>query len=115
MVDVLNIDNGTTSNSPYKNLLVYEDGSNNIYLGLDVLTSIDLSDASEYIVKSGEEFRYDLISFRVLGDPKYFWAILAANLIRNPLDGIPAGTSIQVPSIASIQKSLNNQFLVRGL
>lgn len=55
-------------------------------------------------ISSGEENRYDLISYQYYGTVKYWWVIWIANGIRNPLEPITVGSILRIPAVSSIAK-----------
>lgn len=76
----------------------------NIY---DSLTSKFLFEISnltpngEYIV-IGEEYRPDLLSYRIYGDTMYWWILLDYNNIIL-VDNLTSGTTVKYPSVADIE------------
>lgn len=55
-----------------------------------------------YVVPPRYEGRVDLIAHDRYGDSKYFWAIIAYNAPRNPLNWPKAGDTIKIPNISNI-------------
>jgi hypothetical protein len=50
-------------------------------------------------LKSGEEGRWDLVSYKYYRTVNYWWLICIANDISDPFDVPPAGTIIRIPSL----------------
>jgi len=50
--------------------------------------------------------RADEVSEVVYGTPKLFWAIIAYNNVRDPLNWPPAGITIKVPVVSSLLSEL---------
>lgn len=65
-------------------------------------TFMDAPTASTYIVPSGHNGRADLISEAVYGTPEYFWAIVAFNSPRDPLNWPKVGDVINIPSFEDL-------------
>lgn len=51
-----------------------------------------------YVVEAGDLHRPDLISYKLLKDPAYFWVILWLNSISDPFEGIYVGMTLRVPT-----------------
>lgn len=52
-------------------------------------------------IRSGEDHRLDLVSYRFYGNPRLWWVIALANGIYDPYS-VVAGTELRIPSIDSI-------------
>ena len=57
-------------------------------------------------LKSGEEGRWDLISYKYYQTVDYWWLICHANDISDPFDVPPAGSIIRIPSLDYIMAGL---------
>lgn len=55
-----------------------------------------------YIVPAQFAKRVDLISNFMYGSPQYYWAIVAYNAPRNPLNWPEAGETIRIPDLQQI-------------
>lgn len=53
-------------------------------------------------VSQGEEFRWDLISFRIYGSTFFYWVILLANTHLDPFLGPEVGEILRVPTLARV-------------
>jgi len=62
------------------------------------------SDDVYHVVKSNEENRLDLISYRYYGTSKYWWVIALVNELYDPFFDVKAGKMIRVPSMDFIYK-----------
>ena len=62
----------------------------------------DDSNSSIYIVSPIEEFRPDLIAYKMYGSERYSWVILAANQLCTFFD-VKSGQKLIIPSIVSLQ------------
>jgi len=57
-----------------------------------------------YNVDDRDEGRLDLISYKVYGNPRYWWVIAIANQIEDALSRPVRGESLKIPSSDSISK-----------
>ncbi len=88
--------------------------TNNVH---DILTSHfitnikNLLGVSGTFVVTGEEFRPDLISWKIYGSTQYWWIIMVFNSILDP-DDIVSGTVIEYPLLDNLE---NFYFDLRAL
>lgn len=83
---------------------VYASGSNKFYETWDI-PEIPYSPTDKFHeITSGEEGRWDLISYHHYGSVLFLWVVCVANNIRNPLEILPAGTVLRIPDPATIYK-----------
>ena len=80
--------------------------SNNIrfYETWNLITIPVASDDEFYTLSPGEEGRWDLLSHKKYGTVLNWWIVCLANDIRNPLEILPAGTIIRLPSQETVIK-----------
>lgn len=57
-----------------------------------------------YTITQSEESRLDLVSFRIYGNTKLWWALATANLIEDLLTQPKAGDILRVPSLTAIER-----------
>jgi hypothetical protein len=57
-----------------------------------------------YIVDQNEEGRIDLISNKVYGNTKLWWAIALANLIEDLMISPKAGDILKIPSLTALER-----------
>ena len=55
------------------------------------------SEDSFHRISSGEEGRWDLISYKYYRTVLYWWVICVANKVKNPMQILPADTIIRIP------------------
>ena len=65
------------------------------------------SEKSYYITKA-TEFRPDIVSVMMYNDPRYSWALLAANKMKSFFD-FEAGKYIMVPNFVEVSRALGGK------
>lgn len=77
---------------------VYDLGEGGIVFGL-MQPAIMAGDTDElWVVPEAGVHRLDLIANDFYGTPSLWWVLASVNNILDPLVGVPAGTSIRVPT-----------------
>lgn len=74
-------------------------------LGLWQVPPIDMRQYYLYKIGAGDR-RLDLIAHKVLGDSRLWWAIAYPNHIKNPLDDLPVGQTLMIPTMEAITTAL---------
>jgi len=65
----------------------------------------DLSDGT-HTVQIGEEFRWDLISYRKYQTPYLWWVLCLANKVMDPFVTPAVGEQLRIPTIGRINRLL---------
>jgi len=86
----------------YINSFVYSD-NNELFFELWDIPMIPFDPRDKYFtIESGEEGRWDLISYKSYHTVLYWWIICLANGVVNPWDIIPAGSTIRIPYLPNL-------------
>ena len=88
----------------YKDCLILKEKETGIsYLATREVKEIPLKSSDTYhIVKSHEASRLDLIAYNYYKNPLLWWVIAQANNIYNPIEGVPVGTTLRIPSLETL-------------
>lgn len=57
------------------------------------------------VIDSTNEYRPDMLSYQVYGDPNYGWALMELNTLRSFLDLKP-GVRLRIPPIEDIEEAV---------
>ncbi|CAH0543005.1 hypothetical protein [Vibrio marisflavi] len=68
------------------------------------------SELVTYIIQMSEEYRPDLVSYRVFGSKDLAWLVCLASDLDDTADPLPVGETIYMPTAAWIRRSMR-QFL----
>lgn len=88
----------------YRNCKLYNDLETN----LPVLGTREISEIRSrntdiiHTVKYNEVLRLDLLAYKYYNNALLWWVIAQANDIKDPIQGVPAGTKLRIPSIESL-------------
>jgi len=93
--------------SRFRQTLLYPDVGMSFGLWSFKDTSIpsDVSDRT-HTVKLGEEFRWDLISYREYQNPYLWWALCIANGVQDPFMTPSVNDQLRVPTIERLNRLL---------
>lgn len=86
----------------YRNIPVYNFNNENFFGTYQIIDIPQDPKDRFYQIKSGEEGRWDLISYWGYQTVNYGWLICLANNIYNPVESPPAGTLVRVPATSTI-------------
>jgi hypothetical protein len=81
---------------------VYSDNNERFFELWDI-PEIPLDPRDRYLtIESGEEGRWDLLSYKAYNTVFYWWLICLANDVTNPWIVIPAGNTIRIPYLPNM-------------
>jgi hypothetical protein len=81
---------------------IYKRGGVKFFETWDIPEIPESSEDSLHRISSGEEGRWDLISYKYYRTVMYWWVICSANSIKNPLQVLPVDTIIRIPSMKTL-------------
>ena len=96
------IDTNLPETSRYFLSDIYESDGIKFFETWNVITVPISSEDEFYTIPVGEEGRWDLIAHKKLKTVLNWWILCLANNIKNPLEIIPAGTVIRIPSESTV-------------
>jgi hypothetical protein len=74
--------------------------------GIWQVPALKLETYGRHVVMPGEVGRIDNIAYKYYNTCQYWWAIAAANKIKNPLDDLVPGTTLIIPTRDDIMEAL---------
>jgi len=83
----------------YSTIVTDEETKKNRLSTFPTISSKDVIDDSDIIIRFDDSMRLDALAQQYLGDGRYWWAICIANDIHLPFgDSLPAGTLLRIPT-----------------
>lgn len=97
----INLDGDFTKRYDAAKFMEYANSTFDIINSYFVFMLKSLRVYGEYVVQT-QENRPDLVSFSIYGNTQYWWILLLYNNIFN-FEELPANTTLQYPSLASLE------------
>lgn len=88
----------------YRNCKLYLDTETNLpILGTREISKIKTRNTDLiHTVQYNESLRLDLLAHRYYNNALLWWVIAQANGLKDPIQGVPPGSKIRIPSIESL-------------